>query len=141
MPRGELESLMGMLLWPTCGVRWLRPWMAACFVMCLNPHQLDCEQIEGLVRWLDAKPRVTAARSICRACAAIWHGLKYDRRVVESVPELGQGLRLRNGRAWVKFGEWGAPSIQPSLDERRVVIFFVCMATPPSQQTLLRLAR
>ena len=71
--RRELESLVGLLSWYTCGARWLKPWMAIWFRMLLKPVlrflPLDRAQLAEVLELLDSRARLLQRAQLCDAQA------------------------------------------------------------------------
>ena len=125
--RRDLQALVGLLSWFTCGARWLKPWMAVWFHMLLKPalrfQCLDETQLAEVLRVLDSNLRVRR-----RACLSDvqqgWQAVECSGRVITCPSDL-QSCRLKQGRAWVKFLDAASESVRPSRQESDVAEFFM----------------
>ena len=125
--RRELESLVGLLSWYTCGARWLKPWMAMWFHMLLKPamhfYNLDGEQLWELQRLLDADLRVTRCATLSDVQPG-WRLAECGGKVVKESSDLSR-CRTKHGRAWVKLLDSASAQVRPSKDEACVAAFFL----------------
>ena len=125
--RKDLESFVGLLLWFTCGARWLKAWLSVFFRMLHKPSlrwlQLDHRQVAELQELLDDALVVQRAAKLSDILKG-WKLLECSGRAAWPVvwPD---ALRWKQGQAWVKFGDWAGAAVKPCAEEQRVAGFFL----------------
>ncbi|CAE7731791.1 unnamed protein product, partial [Symbiodinium pilosum] len=124
--RRELESLVGLLSWYTCGARWLKQWTAIWFRMLLKAVlrflPLDRAQLAEVLELLNSRARLLQRAQLCDAQAG-WKLLECGGQIVKN--SWFQDCEFKNGRVWVKFGDFDASCVQATKEESSVALFFL----------------
>ena len=120
--RRDLQSLVGLLSWFTCGAQWLKPWMAVWFHMLLKPalrfQHLDESQLAEVQRLLDSNLRLSKRAHLS--------DVQQGWQVAECGSKSACAPRgLKKGRAWVKFLDAESANVRPPRQEAEVAEFFL----------------
>ncbi|CAE7724435.1 unnamed protein product, partial [Symbiodinium sp. CCMP2456] len=124
--RKHLEQLVGLLSWFVSGVRWLRPWLRQLFHLLHKPsvvlRALDSAQLTEISQVVSLEGEIHT----CPFLSDVMQGW----RILEVGHVPSQGPRdllkaqVKQGRAWVKFGDGCSKEVRVSKEEAQVADFY-----------------
>eukprot|EP00438_Fugacium_kawagutii_P032077 Skav235377 [mRNA] locus=scaffold59:244863:246083:- [translate_table: standard] len=123
--RKALEKLLGLLCWFTSGVHWLRPWLFHLFHLLHQPvvrfKALDATQLEELSKCM-THAAITVQPKLSDLQVG-WTCLSIGNATVEK-PQDVLLAPLKNGQAWVRFGDKQCSSIKVSSAAAKACAFY-----------------
>ena len=127
MSRKDLEMLVGLLGFVSCGARWLRPWLYDFYHLLHKPRlrhqQLDRAQLSELLSILDSDLFANSS-AVLSSVAFGWRLIKVGSLAVHSKEEL-VSVPLRSGCAWATFSDIAADKVKVNKHEAGTAQFFV----------------